>query len=214
MPKCFKCGKKGFFLKLSNKGFCAECERAIIRRKEVQYRDDHPDFVPSTQTAVLTKPKTANEDYLTGLSGPWFDGERDKQFLSLQAHYYKRLEEIEADYVVLTNAPSLNLESCERFGKKCLDAMVSFQMLVPLWKKYDRGVPYSSPPFKRLAMIREKQGDYEGAALACVQQLRLGVDGDGTKGGMRGRLARMVKKGNLYENEEVMKEISTYLEVE
>ena len=144
----------------------------------------------------------------------YFDGMRDKAFISMEREYYQLLEEIESDYSVLVNSIAVNDAMYNRLEEKCIRGTALFQMLVPLWEKYERGVPYSSPPYKRLAMIREKKGDYEGAALACVQQLRLGVMGDGTKGGMRGRLARMVKKGHLAENApEAMKEISQYLTV-
>ena len=154
------------------------------------------------------------EEYCPDWADPYFEGQRDKKFLAAQDRYYKLIEEIEADYAVLSNMEDMSDNVYIKVDNKCVEANVLFQLLVPLWEKYDRGIPYSAPSFKRLAMIREKRGDYAGAALACVQQLRLGVQGDGTKGGMRGRLARMVKKGNLAETHpEAMKEISQYLEV-
>lgn len=54
-----------------------------------------------------------------------------------------------------------------------------------------------SEPCKYLAMIYEKRGEYERAATICVFAIENGFAKDGTKGGMRGRLARMIKKGDL-----------------
>lgn len=99
-----------------------------------------------------------------------------------------------------------NAESCY------IDASALFDTLLPMWKKFDQHLPYGDTPFKRLAMIREKIGDYEGAALACVQQLRLGIEEDGTKGGMRGRLVRMLKKGNFPPDSQVYQAAAPYLE--
>lgn len=156
----------------------------------------------------------AQPEYIPDSDDPFWLGECDTRFKNMQSQYYTLCEEIEADYTVLANAANPDAAAYSKVEKKCVDATALFQMLVPLWEKYDRGIPCSAPPYKRLAMIREKRGDYEGAALACVQQLRLGVQGDGTKGGMRGRLARMVKKGNLAETcPEAMKEITQYLEI-
>lgn len=150
----------------------------------------------------------------TDFQGAYYDGMRDKNFISMERQYYALLEEIESNYSVATNTAAPDSDVYDKIEKKCLDTIVLFQMLVPLWDKYERGIPSSCPAYKRLAMIREKRGDYEGAALACVQQLRLGIDGDGTKGGMRGRLARMVKKGSLdITSPEAMNEISKYLEI-
>lgn len=146
--------------------------------------------------------------------GAYYDGMRDKNFVSLERQYYALLDEIESNYSVAANTAAPDSDVYVKIEQKCLEAMALFQMLVPLWDKYERGIPNSSSAYKRLSMIREKRGDYEGAALACIQQLRLGVDGDGTKGGMRGRLARMVKKGSLeITSPEAMKEISKYLEI-
>lgn len=150
----------------------------------------------------------------TDFQGAYYDGMRDKNFVAMERQYYALSDEIESDYSVATNTAAPDSEVYNKIERKCLDAMALFQMLVPLWDKYERGIPTSSAPYKRLSMIREKRGDYEGAALACVQQLRLGVEGDGTKGGMRGRLARMVKKGSLdITSPSAMAEISKYLEI-
>lgn len=51
---------------------------------------------------------------------------------------------------------------------------------------------YSS--FKDLAIIYEKEGNYEAAADICKDAIRAGQENDGTKGGMAGRLKKLEAK--------------------
>lgn len=138
---------------------------------------------------------------------------QDKELRQLQTQYYRLSEEIEEDYTVYINGQG-GPDASERLEQKCLQGAMLFHQLVPYMNKYEQSLPNSTVAFKRLAMLREKRGDYEGAELACVQQMRLGVFGDGSKSGMRGRLARMIKKGNLSQNKRIMAEASKYLEVQ
>lgn len=49
-------------------------------------------------------------------------------------------------------------------------------------------------PFKRLAIMYEKEGELQTAMLFCDYALSLGYNEDGTKGGMQGRLDKLRKK--------------------
>lgn len=186
----------------------------MVRRGAISVNTGSSDVKAKDSKSTSYVTHDIEDEYIPDWDDPYFEGQRDKKFLATQDRYFALIQEIEADYTVFSNMDSPSDDVYIKIENKCVEAGVLFQFLVPLWEKYDRGVPESTPAFKRLAMIREKRGDYEGAALACVQQLRLGVQGDGTKGGMRGRLARMVKKGKLAETHpEAMKEITQYLEI-
>lgn len=50
------------------------------------------------------------------------------------------------------------------------------------------------PTFKRLAIIYEKQKDYENAIAVCQRAIELGYPDDGTDGQMPGRIARLMRK--------------------
>ena len=52
----------------------------------------------------------------------------------------------------------------------------------------------SFPTFKRLAIIYEKQKDYDSAIAVCQQAIELGYSDDGTDGQMPGRIARLLRK--------------------
>lgn len=50
------------------------------------------------------------------------------------------------------------------------------------------------PTFKRLAIIYEKQKDYDNAIAVCRNAIELGYMDDGTDGQMAGRIARLMRK--------------------
>lgn len=52
----------------------------------------------------------------------------------------------------------------------------------------------SFPTFKRLAIIYEKQKDYDSAIAVCQRAIELGYADDGTDGQMPGRIARLMRK--------------------
>ena len=52
----------------------------------------------------------------------------------------------------------------------------------------------NAEPFKRFAIICEKQGNLPQAIWACQYAIRLGLTDDGTKAGMKGRLEKLMKK--------------------
>lgn len=187
MAKCNNCGKSRLFLALED-GLCKDC-LAQERQKKL----------------IIDIEKDRKRDL-------YMEAWQDDQFRSLQSQYYKLIEEIENDYTVFINGLGGD-GAGTKLENKCIQGTILFHELVPFWNKYEQVIPNSSPPFKRLSMLREKRGDYEGAALACVQQMRLGAFGDSSKGGMRGRLARVIKKGDLTKNADIMREASRYLEI-
>ena len=52
----------------------------------------------------------------------------------------------------------------------------------------------NAEPFKRFAIVCEKQGNIPQAVWACQYAIRLGLTDDGTKAGMQGRLDKLMKK--------------------
>ena len=58
--------------------------------------------------------------------------------------------------------------------------------------------------FVILSKIHEKKGNIDGAIFLCIQSIRAGFLLDGTKGGMQGRLSRLIKKFNKENNTNYM----------
>lgn len=61
-------------------------------------------------------------------------------------------------------------------------------------REYRPAITISTVPYKRYAIICEKNGEIGHAVWACRQAISLGLDYDGTKAGMKGRLERLLKK--------------------
>jgi len=61
----------------------------------------------------------------------------------------------------------------------------------------DDGFNIRIPAFQRLAIIYEKQGEFQKAIEVCKLALSYGLD-DGTKGGFEGRIAKLVTKMNKH----------------
>ena len=202
MARCSHCGKTGLFLKLQN-GLCKNCVVENHTRFTGTENEQQVDAC-SYETTAEAEGKRKHDLYMAA----WMD----MDFRNLQTQYYKLIEEIEADYSVFINGLGGD-NAGELLEKKCLRGTILFHQMYPFYKKYEQTLPNSIPPFKRLSMLREKRGDFEGAALACVQQMRYGVFGDSSKSGMRGRLARIIKKGKFQDNEEIMREARKYLEI-
>lgn len=183
MAKCTSCGKRGMFLKLTD-GLCPDC---------------------------LSAKKLAEEMLAEQAKDPFFQAWHDQEHQANLCEYYALIQEIESDYSVFINGMG-GEDAGEKLEEKCLRGMMLFAALVQSWQKYQRQIPSSSPPFKRLSMLREKKGDYVGAATVCIQQMRLGAFGDSTKAGMRGRLARLIKRGKLENDQEIMAEAMKFLQ--
>lgn len=82
---------------------------------------------------------------------------------------------------------------CIRFCKEDIESIDEF---LDAWMaEYDDDEPPRIPAFKRLAIIYEKQGDYEKAIDVCEMAMDRGLD-DGTKGGFEGRKQRLQNKMN------------------
>lgn len=116
----------------------------------------------------------------------------------IQAHF-NYVEKINMLYSVVAT-----LESCESSKmQKVIELCMEDIKLAPLYKEYwienakicnfPETLP-SYPSFQRLAIIYEKQKEYQKAIDVCNYAIQLGFYRDGTLGQMPGRLARLIKK--------------------
>lgn len=110
--------------------------------------------------------------------------------------YYKGLGDIEERYSVLYNMGLIDGSEVDIFISMCKQNIREYRLFVELLKKEGLELPLSVPAYKRLAMVYEKQARYEEAISICAEAIRMGAVDDGTKGRMRGRLARLIRKYN------------------
>ena len=110
-----------------------------------------------------------------------------KEVKVVSDHYYNLLDLIKREWSVLYNLNSYNGKQAKEFEKMCLTAIGYYAEMRKIDLKYNEKTPLNVPAFTRLAMLYEKQGEYEKAAFVCKEACALGID-------ERSRLIRMLKK--------------------
>ena len=102
-------------------------------------------------------------------------------------NYFYLLSLIQREWSVLYNLKDYNGNQATEFEKMCLKDIVYYKEMRKIDLKYNEKTPLNVPAFTRLAMLYEKQGEYEKAVLICKEACYLGID-------ERSRLIRMIKK--------------------
>lgn len=120
--------------------------------------------------------------------------------------YYKGMEEIEAMWSVMYNLKIVSGEQADIFINKCYENLADLQNMLQAERKYGFGgeMPFRVPAYVRLAMLYEKQENYEKAINICVEAIRAGATNDGNKGKMYGRLARLIRKSGITVSDDIL----------
>lgn len=141
-------------------------------------------------------PSFHEQEYINSLR-LYDEAHADVQYQIDLTRFYDLLNEIREMYSVINSIDSFSNDSGDRLVAKCKQA-TNLEFAIRKKREYYEDTRFEiSEPLKTLAMVCEKRGDYQGAAEACIIAIKNGFTADGTKSGMRGRLARMIKKGNL-----------------
>ena len=154
------------------------------------------------ETKTETKTETKKElplhtqEYLNALQR-YDKAQSDKEYQRKSKQFYELLMQIQEAYSVINNVGSFNDGAGDSLIEKCINALAIEADIKEKRERYENCVFDMSTPCKTLAMVYEKRCEYQRAATICVYAIENGYTNDGTKGGMRGRLARMMKKGNL-----------------
>lgn len=127
----------------------------------------------------------------------WTEANADGPYQRDLAKFYDYLTHIRERYTVINTLASFSDKAGDELVDSCADA-IDLEIRIKEKREYYENRKFDmSEPARTLAMIFEKRGEYENAAAVCVLAIENGFTADGTTGGMRGRLARMIKKGNL-----------------
>lgn len=125
------------------------------------------------------------------------EAQADKEYQKKLSQYYELITKIKETYSVINNLGSFSDAEGDKLIESCSDALGLEAELKEKMEYYENCVFDMSPVCKTLAMIYEKRGQYQMSASICAYAIENGYVSDGTAGGMRGRLSRMIKKGNL-----------------
>ncbi len=126
----------------------------------------------------------------------------DKSYITASDRYFSGMENIEMTWSVLYNLNCYTGERAEKFIELCQKNIKDFYTWSEIGFKYGETIPPNVPAFKRLAMIYEKRGQFEESVSICKEAIKCGAYSDGSKGGMKGRLARMIKKADRSPSED------------
>lgn len=120
----------------------------------------------------------------------------DEKYRQVVTRYYDEMNQIENSWSILYNLKDYSSSRAEKFALDCQNNIETLKLMVKIGKKYGDSIPPSIPAYKRLAMLYEKQELYEKAIAICIEALSINAYLDDSKGGMKGRLARMIRKAN------------------
>lgn len=118
----------------------------------------------------------------------------DKQYLAALKEYSNAAEKLNHEWSVLYNLQDYSSKRAERFEIHCAQQIDRYFRIMQRWGHYELPAARTNA-FKLLSILYERQGRMDDAANVCLKAIELGYEADGTKGGMRGRLARLIKKG-------------------
>lgn len=132
---------------------------------------------------------------------------KDKAYQRDLKKYYSLIEKANEKYSILNSLNMFDSNQSAALIDLCNDCAVLEEKIREKREYYEVSVFRGSPPLKTLAMLYEKMTNYSSAADICIRAIKAGYIEDGTKGGMRGRLARMIKKGNLELTDEMKRSL-------
>ena len=117
--------------------------------------------------------------------------------------YFKHMEQINVMWSVLSNLKTFTGEQAQQLESLCIQNISEYKQYV----QYYDGIepPHHAPAFVRLAMLYEKQQEYEKGINVCVDAIRSGAYEDNSKGKMYGRLARLINKSGITVDQNILK---------
>jgi len=126
--------------------------------------------------------------------------EHQKAVSSVSRRYYAGLEKLQSDWSVLYNLKDYVGERAKRYETDCKTNIKAYHQMAEIDRQYGENSALSVPAYKRLAMLYEKQGNYEKSVSVCKETLSHKINTDDA----RSRLIRMVKKsGRTLTNDEI-----------
>lgn len=125
----------------------------------------------------------------------------EKQYDKFIKVHYNLLERIGYQYSVAINQSNIFNQESEKCIRLCKEDIKIASIMKEYFEKehivrQQTGALPSYPSFKYLAMLYEKQQNYQSAIYICIDSIKLGFLSDGTSAGMQGRLAKLIKKFN------------------
>lgn len=131
----------------------------------------------------------------------------ENKYKDVLEEHFSLNEKIGYQYTIAINQDTLINEETGKCIKLCEDDISLAEKIKEYFEEWNEIQGYkkipSYPSFKTLAQLYEKMEDYYSAINVCISSIKLGYVSDGTKGGMQGRLAKLIKKYNEFNNKNI-----------
>lgn len=127
----------------------------------------------------------------------------DSSYQTKLAQYYSMIEKANERYSVLNTLNLFMSDQALALIELCTECIELEAEIKTKREYYENHIFDMSPPYKMLAMIYDKRGDYEKVVSTCMQAIKNGYPADNTKGGMRGRMAKALKRGKIEITDEI-----------
>ena len=116
-----------------------------------------------------------------------------KEYSKLEDKYYSEMNQIEAQWKVLSKEKDFHGDNARKFERLCKRNIKTYKSITEYCDKYDT-------PYFDTVPVYKKQKRYNDAANICLEAIRLGAVneyGDGHTGKMQARFERLAKKANI-----------------
>ena len=113
----------------------------------------------------------------------------EKEFRPAWNRYYAMSQKLKTDWSVIYNRKEYCGKLAERFERDCRATIAAYKRVSAIEDKYRKDHLTSVDAYNRLAILYERQGEYEKSVAVCVEAIKLGNFED-----MKRRLDRMIKK--------------------
>ena len=124
------------------------------------------------------------------------------EYKPIFSEYSELLSTIKEQWSILYKSGNYTSRLAKAVEKNCINAISYFQKLQTIDQKYNQKPLSGSPAFTKLALLYERQGDYENSISICKIACHFGVDESA-------RLKRMLKKAGRAPNPEELKLIDS-----
>lgn len=117
------------------------------------------------------------------------DSRFEKEFRPVFTKYYAETKQLQNAWSIMYNAKNYTGKQAEKFETACLNNILTYKEMAAIEDKYGKDHLTIVEGYKRLAMLYERQCEFEKAAAVCRDAIVLGNFEDA-----KNRLSRMIKK--------------------
>lgn len=214
LPKEYKCDCPGLIFDPVIYGISIPGVESILKRKiniiqfsNRPYWDDRSEQEKENYQKRRLANMHTSADYTQGLD----EEPGMKELRAVTTKYFDGVQKIQSMWSVLYNLNGFSGEHADIFETTCYENLADLQTMLCMNQKYgyDSKMPSHVPAYVRLAMLYEKQKNYQEAINICVEAIKKGAVLDGNQGQMHGRLARLIRKSGISVNEDILRLIDS-----